>query len=43
MGQKELRTIARKALAEFLEGKRTDPGAANIAVQVLHAPQHKGE
>lgn len=41
--QKQLRAIAREALAKFLRHDNNDVNVANLAVQALHAPQHRGE
>lgn len=43
MTQKELRAIAREALGKYLKGEPADSGYVHAAIQVLHAPQHKGE
>jgi hypothetical protein len=43
MTQKELRTLARKTLAEFLSGGNNDVKLANMALQVLNAPDREGE
>lgn len=43
MTQKALRNLARAVLAEHFDGKNKETTLAHIAIQVLHAPQHKGE
>ena len=42
--QRELRAIARETLAAYLQKPLSiDPTVAQSAIQVLHAPQFKGE
>jgi hypothetical protein len=43
MTQKELRKIARKAIADYLIGKSKDLNIACQANAALHAPQRRGE
>lgn len=43
VSEKQLRQLARAALANYLSGASPDPSLADRALQVLHAPQRKGE
>lgn len=43
MTQKQLRQIAREALAAFIQGKSSDIAVRDAALGALHAPVHKGE
>lgn len=43
MTEKQLRQIAREALANFIKGKTSDTAVRDAAVAALHAPQRKGE
>lgn len=43
MTQKELRKAARKTLAKSFNGESVTPDQLNAAIQVLHAPDRKGE
>lgn len=40
---KELRKIARETLAKYLKGEKISQDRAHHAIQVLHAPEQKGE